>query len=172
MYELPYWKKRKLRHNIHVMHVEKNFSENVFGTMLGIDGKNKDTYKARLDLEDMGIRKKQWLTQRPDGSYVKPRAIFSLTLIERESFFEFLKTVKYPDGYTANISKSVNARNSRLTGLKSHDCHVLIQRILPIGMRGYVDKEISTTLFKLGNFFQDLCSRTLRRSELEKLEDV
>lgn len=38
-------------------------------------------------------------------------------------------------------------------------------------MSGYVDKEISTTLFELGNFFQDLCSRILRRSELEKLEE-
>lgn len=46
LYELPYWKKRRLQHNINVMHVEKNFSENVFGTMLGIDGKNKDTDKA------------------------------------------------------------------------------------------------------------------------------
>ncbi|GMP36406.1 hypothetical protein CsSME_00008546 [Camellia sinensis var. sinensis] len=63
LYELPYWKKRKLRHNVDVMHVEKNFSENDFGTMLGIDGKNKDTDKALLDLEDMGIRKELWLTQ-------------------------------------------------------------------------------------------------------------
>ncbi|XP_028101245.1 uncharacterized protein LOC114300576 [Camellia sinensis] len=171
LYELPYWKKRRLRHNIDVMHVEKNFSENVFGTMLGIDGKNKDTDKARMDLEDMNIRKELWLTKNPDGSYVKPRASFSLTPKEREGFFEFLKSVKYPDGYAANISRSVNAKNGRLTGLKSHDYHVLIQRILPIGMRGYVDKEISTTLFELGSFFQDLCSRTLKRSEMEKLEE-
>ena len=94
-----------------------------------------------------------------------------MTPEETEGFIEFLKTVKYPDGYAANISKSVNARNGRLTDLKSHDYHVLIQRILPIGMCGYVDKEISTTLFELGNFFQDLCSRTLRRSKLEKLEE-
>ncbi|XP_028125035.1 uncharacterized protein LOC114321972 [Camellia sinensis] len=157
LYELPYWKKRKLQHNIDVMHVEKNFSENIFGTMLGIDGKNKDTDKARMDLEDMGIRKELWLTRRPDGTYVKPRAIFSLTPEEREGFFEFLKSVKYPDGYAANISRSLNARNGKLTGLKSHDCHVLIQRILPIGMRGYIDKEISKALFELGSFFQDLC---------------
>ncbi|XP_028116992.1 uncharacterized protein LOC114314735 [Camellia sinensis] len=71
---------------------------------------------------------------------------------EREGFFEFLKSVKYPDGYVANISRSVNAKNGRLTGLKSHDCHVLIQRILPIGMRGYVDKEISIALFELAFF--------------------
>ncbi|KAF7150460.1 hypothetical protein RHSIM_Rhsim02G0157700 [Rhododendron simsii] len=46
-----------------------------------------------------------------------------------------------------------------------------VEMILPIGMRGFVDKEISTTLFELGSFFQDLCSKTLRRSELEKLEE-
>ncbi|XP_028084685.1 uncharacterized protein LOC114285803 [Camellia sinensis] len=123
LYELPYWKKRKLRHNIDVMHVEKNFSENTFGTMLGINEKNKDTNKAQMDLEDMGIRKELWLTRRPDGTYVKPRAIFSLTPEEREGFFEFLKSVMYPDGYAANISRLVNARNCKLTGLKSHDCH-------------------------------------------------
>ena len=79
--------------------------------------------------------------------------------------------MKYLDGYAANRARLVNERNVKLTGLKSHDCHVLIQRILPIGMRGYVDKEISKTLFELGSFFQDLCSRTLRRNELEKLEE-
>ncbi|XP_028122444.1 uncharacterized protein LOC114319615 [Camellia sinensis] len=169
--ELPYWKKRKLRHNIDVMHVEKNFSENTFGTMLGIDEKNKDTNKARMDLEDMGIRKELWLTRRPDGTFVKPREIFSLTPEERVGFFELLKSVKSPDDYAANISRLVNERNGKLGGLKSHDYHVLIQQILPIEMRGDVNKEISKTLFELGSFFQDLCSRTLRRNELEKLEE-
>lgn len=123
------------------MHVIKKFSEAICGTMLGLEGKNKDTDKAREDMEDRGIRKELWLTQLPNGSYVKPRASFSLTPQQKEGFFEFLKTVKYPDGYAANISKSVNVRNGRLTGLKSHDYHVLIQRILPIGMRGFVDRD-------------------------------
>uniref|UniRef100_A0A2N9GCW6 Transposase-associated domain-containing protein n=1 Tax=Fagus sylvatica TaxID=28930 RepID=A0A2N9GCW6_FAGSY len=171
LYELPYWMNKKLRHNIDVMHVEKNISESTFGTMLGIDGKNKDTDKARMDLKKMNIRQDLHLKERPDGSYVKPQAIFSLTPKERDGFYEFLKSVKYPDGYAANISRSVNTRNGRLSGLKSHDCHVLLQRVLPIGMRGFVDKDISTILFELGSFFQDLCSRSLRRSDLENLED-
>ena len=41
----------------------------------------------------------------------------------------------------------------------------------PIGLQGFADKDISIVLFELGNFFQDLCSRTLKRSELEKLEE-
>ncbi|XP_057514743.1 uncharacterized protein LOC130796406 [Actinidia eriantha] len=171
LYELPYFKDKKFRHNIDVMHGEKNFSENLVGTMLGIDGKNKDRDKARKDLEDKGIRKELWLTQHPNGSYVKPRASFSLTIEEKEAFFKFLKSVKYPDGYAENISRSVHSTNGRLIGLKSHDYHIVIQQILPIGMRGFVNKEISTTLFELGSFFQDLCSKTLRRNELEKLEE-
>ena len=39
------------------MHIEKNVCDSVLGTLLNINGKTKDTYKARLDLEYMGIRK-------------------------------------------------------------------------------------------------------------------
>ena len=86
-------------------------------------------------------------------------------------FYDFLKSVKYPDGYVANISRTVNAKSGGLSSLKSHNCHVLLQRILPIGLRGFVHKDISIVLFELGSFFQDLCSKTLKWSELEKLEE-
>ena len=83
----------------------------------------------------------------------------------------FLKSVKYLDGYAANISRLVNVKNGRLSSLKSHDCHVLLQRILPIMLRGFAHKDISIVLFELDSFFQDLYSRTLKWSELEKLEE-
>jgi len=153
------------------MHIEKNICENIVGTMLSIEGKNKDTDKARMDLEDMGIRKQLHLQKRDDGSFVKPIAMYTLSPKERDGFCEFLKAIKYPDGYAANISRCMSTNNGKLTGMKSHDCHVLIQRLLPIGMHGYIDKEICITIFELGNFFQELCSKTLRQSDLEKLEE-
>ncbi|CAL9016892.1 unnamed protein product, partial [Prunus brigantina] len=52
-FELPYWSKLKLRHNLDVMHVEKNVFDTLVGTILDIEGKTKDTIKARLDLERM-----------------------------------------------------------------------------------------------------------------------
>ena len=119
----------------------------------------------------MNFRHTLHLKQHSDESYDKPRAFFSLSPNERDGFYDFLKSVKYLDGYATNISRSVNAKNGRLSSLKSHDCHVLLQRILPIGLRGFADKDISIVLFELGNFFQDLCLRTLKRSELEKLEE-
>ncbi|KAI5322661.1 hypothetical protein L3X38_031733 [Prunus dulcis] len=54
-FELPYWSKLKLRHNLDVMYVEKNVFDTLVGTILDIEGKTKDTIKARLDLERMGI---------------------------------------------------------------------------------------------------------------------
>ena len=125
------------------MHVEKNISESTYGTLLGIEGRNKDIDKAQIDLQNMNFRHTLHLKQRFNGSYDKPRAFFSLSLNERDGFYDFLKSVKYPDGYTANISRSVNAKNGRLSGLKSHDCHVLLKRILSIGLRGLAHKDIS-----------------------------
>ena len=118
----------------------------------------------------MGIRSVLHLKECPNGSFDKPYAFFSLYPEESDGFYEFLKLFKYPDGYVANISRSVNTGNGRLLNLKSHDCHVLLQRILPIGMRGFADKDLCTVLFELDSFFQNLCSRTLKKSDFEKLE--
>nr|XP_004252707.1 uncharacterized protein LOC101244468 [Solanum lycopersicum] len=56
-FELPYWQTLLLRHNLDVMHIEKNISESVLGTLLDIEGKTKDTLKSRLDLQEMKIKK-------------------------------------------------------------------------------------------------------------------
>jgi hypothetical protein len=46
-----------VRHAIDVIHVEKNVCEALIGTLLDISGKTKDTLKARMNLEEMKLRK-------------------------------------------------------------------------------------------------------------------
>jgi hypothetical protein len=46
-----------VRHAIFVIHVEKNVCEALIGTLLDISGKTKDTLKARMNLEEMKLRK-------------------------------------------------------------------------------------------------------------------
>ena len=41
-FELPYWKDNLIRHNLDVMHIEKNVCDNVLFTLLDIKGKTKD----------------------------------------------------------------------------------------------------------------------------------
>lgn len=38
-------------------------------------------------------------------------------------------------------------------------------------MHGYLNKDISIALFELGNYFQQLCSKTVRVNDLEKLQE-
>jgi hypothetical protein len=57
LWRLPYWHKLKVRHNLDVMHNEKNICESLMVSILNIPGKTKDTIKSRLDLKDLGIKK-------------------------------------------------------------------------------------------------------------------
>ncbi|XP_074322756.1 uncharacterized protein LOC141659726 [Apium graveolens] len=45
-FDLPYWKHNVSRHNLDVMHIEKNVCDKVLGTLLNIAGKNKRPYSS------------------------------------------------------------------------------------------------------------------------------
>ncbi|XP_073224719.1 uncharacterized protein [Cicer arietinum] len=65
LFTLPYWQHNVLRHNLDVMHIEKNVCDNIIGTLLHLDGKSKDNDKARYDLVDMNIRSQLHPTMHP-----------------------------------------------------------------------------------------------------------
>ncbi|XP_020994157.1 uncharacterized protein LOC107479503 [Arachis duranensis] len=54
-FELPYWHHYMIRHNLDVMHIEKNVVDSIVGTLLDIPGKTKDHAKAHYDLKEMDI---------------------------------------------------------------------------------------------------------------------
>nr|XP_051210888.1 uncharacterized protein LOC127328322 [Lolium perenne] len=74
LWDLPYWEDLKLRHNLDVMHIEKNICDNLIGTFMNIQGKTKDTVNSRLDLEDMGIRGDLHLQPISADSFEMPQA--------------------------------------------------------------------------------------------------
>ncbi|MFS8034398.1 hypothetical protein Hanom_Chr17g01580711 [Helianthus anomalus] len=168
LFELPYWSKLLVRHNLDVMHIEKNVCDNIVGTLLNDLVKSKDTTKACLDLEDLNIRKEQWLKER-NGRFEKPHANFTLTKDECVEFCKFIKSVRLPDGYASNISRCVTDHNT-LGGMKTHDCHVLLQKILPVAILPFLNKDICETLIEFCQFFQKICSKTLYAKELEDMK--
>ncbi|XP_028061151.1 uncharacterized protein LOC114264655 [Camellia sinensis] len=168
-FDLPYWKTLKVRHNLDVMHIEKNICDSVLGTLMNIDGKTKDTYKARLDLMDMGIRP-ELHPREVHGQTFLPSACFMLSPAEKRNFCEFLSSIKLPNGYASNISHCVNTSDCRITGLKSHDCHVILQRLLPIALHRCLEKDVSKSLIEFSLFFKELSSKTLRVDVLEQIE--
>ncbi|GJS87893.1 zinc finger, PHD-type containing protein [Tanacetum coccineum] len=52
--KLGYWSFLTLKHNLDVIHIEKNVLESILNTLL-MNDKSKDTAKARQDLERLGI---------------------------------------------------------------------------------------------------------------------
>ena len=153
-FSLPYWKDHKLRHNLNVMHIEKNVMENILGTVLNLKDWTKDNYKARLDLADMGIRSELHLQRKGDDKYTIPSTCFHMTPAEKDGFLQVLRDVRVPDGYASNISRHVNLKERKISSLKSHDNHILMQQLLPIALRGSLPSHITRPLIKLACFFR------------------
>src|SRR6187455_809645 len=82
-----------VRHNLDVMHIEKNICDSILGTLLGMEGKSKDGEKARLDMEHLGIRKDQHIVLG-NGKYTLPSALYTLGKDEMTWLCQFLEGVK------------------------------------------------------------------------------
>jgi hypothetical protein len=64
-----------------------------------------------------------------------PHARYTLSKEQKKAFCDFLREVKFSDGFASNISRCLNVDGTKVHGLKTHDCHILLQRILPAVMR-------------------------------------
>ena len=93
-----------------------------------------------------------------------------MTKEQKIAFCEFIKAVRFPDGYASNLARCVSPDGCKLQGLKTHDCHILLQRMLPAGLRGIMDKEIYEAVTELGNFFRELCCKKLKLDVLHRLK--
>jgi len=166
-FELPYWESNLLRHNLDFMHIEKNVFDNLVYTLLNEKPKSKDNVNARKDLKEMGIREDLW----PDDNGRYHLALFSLTRDTKKLFLKTLKNVIVPDGYSSNISRCVDEVQQKIFGLKSHDCHIIMEQLLPLAIRNLLPNHVTATLVEFCSFFKVLCSKSLNPQELEMLQD-
>lgn len=59
----------------------------------------------------------------------------------------------------------------KLYGLKSHDCHVFMQRLMPIAFHDMLPKSIWDALTELSHYFRDICSTVMHVKHLDMLEE-
>ncbi|GKB83970.1 zinc finger, PHD-type containing protein [Tanacetum coccineum] len=168
-YELEYWSFLTLKHNLDIMHIEKNVLEAILNTLL-MNDKSKDTAKARQDLKKLGIRSGLWLGQTKNGKCSKPQAAYSFSPENRKKFCQFIKGVKLPDGFGSNFKHKVTDNDTNITGLKSHDCHIMMQRLLPYGLQQYLPDEVAKPIIELCSFFKQICSATLMEDDMLKAQ--
>ncbi|XP_013624132.1 PREDICTED: uncharacterized protein LOC106330138 [Brassica oleracea var. oleracea] len=166
-WDLPYWETHLLRHCLDVMHIEKNFFDNLMNTILDVQGKTKDNLKSRLDLVDICARPELHVDEHGKG----PIPIYRLDATAKEEFFDWIThSVKFPDGYASSLRNCVDKSEGKFTGLKSHDCHVMMQRLLPFAFSALLPRNVHEATAGISAFFRDLCSRSLTSDGIRNLE--
>ena len=109
------------------------------------------------------------LTNRSDGKTLKPKACYSLTAKEAKSVCRWIKELRMPDGYSSNLARCADVNKGTMIGMKSHDCHVFMECLLPIAFSS-LPSNVLNPLTELSQFFKDLCSATLREDDLIRME--
>jgi hypothetical protein len=161
----------KLRHNIDVMHNEKNVAEAIFNTCLDIPDKTKDNVRARQDLAEICDRPLLHLELKANGKWHKPRAPFVIDRDDKIIILKWFQELKFPDGYAASFRRGVNLLQRKIFGLKSHDYHIFMERLLPVAFRGFLPENIWSCLSELSFFYRQLCAKELSDDTVRSLED-
>ncbi|XP_074358477.1 uncharacterized protein LOC141697823 [Apium graveolens] len=170
-FNLPYWSHNLHRHNLDVMHIEKNVCDNILGTLLNMVGKTKGHVNARLDLQELGIRKALHLVRSLDGKHLEIRAVvFDMTNKEKDLFCAVLKNVKLPYGSASNISRYVHTKERKISGYKSHDARFLLHYLLQFAVKKSLKPEVATIFIRLGAFLRGIWSKVIDLNELRRLQ--
>ena len=120
----------------------------------------------------MGLRPKLHPYIGDDGRTYLPPAPHMMLTKDKTAFLQVLKDVKVPDGYTLNISRCVKMNDRTLSGLKSHDNHVIMQQLLLIALRGSkLPNNAMKVMVDMSTFFKGICETTLTPEALDRLQE-
>jgi hypothetical protein len=103
-------------------------------------------------------------------SYSASLAPYTMDKKQKLAFYDFLRSVKFLDGYASNLATCITTDGCNLQELKMHDFHIILQQILPIALWGIMDNDMYIAIAELGNFFQQLCAKTLKLNVLHRMK--
>ena len=76
-----------------------------------------------------------------------------------------------PHGYSSNVKKLVSLKDFKLVDLKSHDCHVLMQQLLPLAIHGILPNNVRKTITRLCLFFNAIFCKAIDPLKIDDLEN-
>ncbi|GJX39447.1 uncharacterized protein Tco_0252750 [Tanacetum coccineum] len=168
----------------------RKFTEMDIHLQISIDKKNpKPNQKIELNWSKRSIfwDLEYWpfllLKNNHDVMHIEKNALEALlnTLLQNDKSKDTLKArlrtwkvfcqfkgVRLPDGFGSNFKQKVTADDNNITGMKSHDCHIMMHRLLPYGVQRYLPKNIAAPIIELCLFFKQLCARSLMQQDMAK----
>ncbi|KAL0401572.1 UNVERIFIED_CONTAM: hypothetical protein Slati_4187100 [Sesamum latifolium] len=117
---------------------------NIFNTVMDIKEKTKNNLNAQKDLKIICNRSELEVDER--RSNVMLKAIYILINDQKRRICEWISHFKFPDGYASNLASCVDMKELRMHGMKSHNCHVFMQKFIPIAFRKMLSEHVWSAL--------------------------
>ncbi|KAL0462110.1 UNVERIFIED_CONTAM: hypothetical protein Slati_0098600 [Sesamum latifolium] len=136
---------------------------------MNIKGKSKDNLNARKDIGIICNRSEIAVDLDRPGFMAK--AVYTLDKFQKRKIFEWIKHLKFSDGYTSNLSRCVDLNGLKMHGIKSHDCHVFMERLIPIAFREMLPEFVWSALIEVSLLFQSISSATLDVNKIKELKE-
>ena len=114
--------------------------------------------KARIDLKEYCRRPELELQILSNGKVLKPKASYALSKEQKKNVCEWVQGLKMLDGYASHLTKCVDMNQLRLHEMKSHDCHIFMESLLPIAFCMLRD-QMWQLLIELVNFSETCAQR-------------
>jgi hypothetical protein len=57
----------------------------------------------------------------------------------------------------------VNLKSGKLSGMKSHEYHIFMERFIPVIFHRYLDDDVWMALVEPSHFYRQLCAKNLRK---------
>jgi hypothetical protein len=89
---------------------------------------------------------------------------------ERKEVMSWMQDLKFTDGYAAGFKRVVNMEIGKINGLKRHDYHIFMERLLLVMFHGYLNDDVWITLVELTHFYRQLCAKEIKKEVMLKLE--
>jgi hypothetical protein len=99
---------------------------------------------------------------------LKPAAPYVLNDNEFKVFATTIEKLKTPSGHSSNLGKHI--RSKKFGGLKSHDYHIFIQQLLPLGLRGLLQPGPQMAVMRMSKVYRRICTKVYNPAEFESLQ--
>ena len=128
--------------------------------------KTKGHLNTRQDLAELGIRSEL----HPVVSTI-PKSSYTLNRQQMVILLNWLKTLRFPDGYFSNLARNIGMAKHQIFGMKSHDFHVFMQRLIPIAFRELLPAKVWEALTEVILFFKSLTYPKISTTDMWRLDE-
>jgi hypothetical protein len=130
----------------------------------------KDNMNGRKNLVALCDRLSLEAKLNARGKLNRPKAPYCVKLTKSKEVFRWLKTLTFLDCYAVNIKRVINVRTGKLNGLKRHDYHIFIERLVPVMFCGYFKADLWKMFAELSYFYRHICAKQVSKAMIQRLE--